>query len=668
MKAVHLDLLMVLPWLPLLGAVAIFVLARLSSAGTRAAVAAVVAVVTAVVAGQVLLRMAAEGSFQYLAAGGFVGARFSADLAPALLRPFVPLVLEPLTAPALFAVAVVGGVGVLGLAAGHGKGVVSGAAVGAGLLIEGGTLLLVLVDKPAHLVAAFALVGVIGATAPVFTARGRSEGLVKVFAVQRLGDACLVVALLCLSASLGSLSFEAILAGAPSIEPWDRLHGGAFDGTAHRTLWFVAGTGVAIGAASRGGILCWPFLRDATSSGEVAPPLAGLVHGLAFHGSAAILLLRLHPVIALSPEVQDGLVVAGVATLVLVGPLALAGRDLLRLDAHLLAAFSGVIAVCAGTQDVAGVALGGLFVLAAGLGLPWSFAAVVDAVGDGKRDPLELGGLEPKIPRTHSTRLLLTAGIATLPPFCGFVVVERALEAAVLSSRVDAVVVVALCVGVVVTGAAAWRALHLVFTGKPRAALTTKKEPSLSSTAPALLLAFVAPALSLLAIPNPLLQLSPVPLQYDPVLPSFMAPSLLETDAVRHLFWAKQVAPSVPPSTFGLLVLGLGVLPWLVSLVLWRKGPRFPGLAGSFPARWLARLAGQDSAVARSVQESVERLSRLLAVNLVPAALSLLLQRLPQAVGAVVAFVVRVTQNGGAQLAFVIALLALAGLLWQGTG
>ncbi|MDP2344225.1 MAG: proton-conducting transporter membrane subunit [Deltaproteobacteria bacterium] len=667
MKALTFDTLGLLPVLLVAAAGGVFVTAR-APAWVRALVAVVAVVVVAVLGGSAVIAVAEEGGFRYLGAGGFVGARLTADLAPQMWRPFVPLVLEPLTAPLLLAVVVVGAAGNIGLALGlgaNGKGRITGAALGAGLLLEATVVLMLLVDHPAHLVGATALSGVV--TALGLGLGGRAQGVVQFFGVQRAGDAALLVALLVLTASLSiggdvGFTFDSLLAGAPALDPWHRLEHGAFTGFAHRTLWFIGGSGVVVGVASRAGWLCWPWLRDATADPETPAPLLGLAHGLGLQGAAAILLLRLHPIIALSPEVQDGLVVVGAATLLLAGLLALAGRDLLRLDAHLLAAFSGLMAICAGTQEVAGVALAGIFLMAAGLGLPWALAVVVERTG--QRDPRALGGLEPLLPRTHSTRLLLTAGVALLPPFCGFAILVRALEACVRSERVNGAVVVVVVVGALLMGLAGWRVLHLVFTGK-RAGEEAVTAPPLSSTLPAWIVAFVAPLLTLIAIPQGLLRLLPWALDYDPVLPSFVRPSLLESAPLRALFAAPQTQPPLAPSTFMWLLLGLGVLPWLLSVLLWRKGGRL-NVGDNAVARWLARLAGQDSLVARSVQESVERLSRLLAVNLVPAVLSIVLQRVPAAFAAVTAFGLRLLQNGGAQQAFFLALVATAALVWLG--
>jgi hypothetical protein len=142
-----------------------------------------------------------------------------------------------------------------------------------------------------------------------------------------------------------------------------------------------------------------------------------------------------------------------------------------------------------------------------------------------------------------------------------------------------------------------------------------------------------------------------------------------------RLLFVPVVAPSVTPSDFivGLLVLGL--LPWVISLLLWRGragGGRPPGAGllqggvASAVADRLARLAGRESPLARSVSEGAERLSRVLATNLLPVALSVLLQHLPGLLSSVVAFGLRQLQTGGAQRTVVLACIVVAALLWVG--
>jgi len=614
------------------------------------------------------LELARQGGFFEQAAGGYVGARFVDRIG--WPGGSIGLTLEPQGALPLVGLAVVIGAGVVGLALrGAGRQVVVAALVIQGLLSAE-----LLLDGLVAVAACFALVGVVATLAPlsVLGARPAGAAALRAFGLQRAGDGALLFGLLAMATSLGALSEEALRVGPLDVDAWARVAGGLFDGTPHRTLWFWGGVGVAIAVATRVGVLCWPLLRDVTATPDLPPPLVGLVHA-AWHGSAVVLLIRAQLVVALAPEAADGFVWAAATSAVLAGVLACAGRDLLRIDVHLLSGLAAPLIVLSALGNVVGVALASVVVVAAALILPWTFAEVVAARGE--RDPRALGGLESVLPRLHTSRLLVTASVALLPPLSGWVVFERALEDALLSPRVPVALMALLVLGAVVVAMGAWRVLHLVFNGPPPPPPTTTSTPSLVPVLPALLLAFLVPGLALLDLPLHLLRLLPLTIAYDGPLKTFVAPSLPELLPTLRLLFVPLVAPPVAPSDFisGLLV--VGVVPWLLSLLLWRGragGGRPPGaglLQGGATvavADRLARLAGRESPLARSVSEGAERLSRVLATNLLPVTLSVVLQHLPGFLSTVAAFGLRQLQTGGAQRTVVFACVVVAALLWVG--
>jgi NADH:ubiquinone oxidoreductase subunit 5 (subunit L)/multisubunit Na+/H+ antiporter MnhA subunit len=666
------DTLMFLLWILALGALA----AALGRRGVRVVGPALAAWASAGVAVAAAVDLARVGSFRFFDVGGWAGARLAGDIVPSSMGSLVPLTLSPVTAPLLVVVTVAGAAAVTGLAARRAT-----AALVAALLVELAVVAVVVVERPVHVVGAFAVASGLATLAPLVAGPSLVDGraAVRAFALHRAGDAALLLGFGALAASLGPgvwAHAEALVEAVPAVEPWGRVDAGLFAGFAHRTLWFLAGGGVAAAAGSRLGLVFWPLQRDLTASARVPAPLSGVVHGLGLHGAAVVLLVRMHPVLALAPEAQDGLVFAATGTLVVGAVLALAARDLLRVDTLLLACSGAVVAVLAGTGDVTGVVLGGLLQVAVGVAWPWAAAVVVEATAE--RDPLAQGGLEPRIPRTHSARLLGTAALA-LPPFAGWVVVERALEATVLSTRMPAIVVAGVAVGAVVFGVAAWRLVHRVFNGPPvkKEGGQPPREPAFPGQAGLLLLAFSAPGLSLLAIPRGLLLLLPLEFTYQSPLQAFCAPGFHETAAVTALYAAQQAAPPVAPSRFALLALLGGFVPWTVSWLCFRatRGGRQPplrGLVASRPVAWvaarLASWAGRDTGVVRTVGEGVEALSRLLASNLVPATLDVVLQRLPAFVAGAGAFVVRGTQTGALPHAIVLALVVAAWLAWHAVG
>jgi NADH:ubiquinone oxidoreductase subunit 5 (subunit L)/multisubunit Na+/H+ antiporter MnhA subunit len=664
MKLVDSNTLSIVLLLPLLAAAV--------TAAAPARFARLLAGIGGVVGGAVAVghavACATAGGFADQAGGGYIGARL---LARVSLPGFsLRLELEPLTAPLLLATGVVTGAGLVGLALRRG----GRGALTAGLLLQAGLVAMVVVGDMAALVAAFVALGMLTTLSPLTSLGARPAGnaALRAFALQRVGDGALILGMLALSTSLGNLGFERVLVVPLDVDPWARVaEGGLFGGQAHRTLWFFAGSGVAVAVATRLGLLCWPLLRDLTASRDLPAPLVGLVQA-AQQGAAAVLLVRLLPVLSLAPEASDGLVWVAAVTAVVAGLLGCAGRDLLRIDTHLLAAAALPMVTLASLGQVSGLVLGAMVAMAAGLALPWAMVELVAARGE--RDPVALGGLEHVLPRLHTTRLLTTAALGLLPPFAGWVVLERALEAGLLSTKIPAPLYAIIVVGAVVGAMGAWRVLHLVYNGAPPDPLPVVVGAPLLATLPVLLVAFVVPGLALLEMPGLFLRLLPLELDYSGPLRTFLAPSVVEYGGVLTLLGAPQQSPALPPTTFILLVLGLGVLPWLLSALLWRgrRGAPPPGrpLLQSSPvavvAARLATMAGRESPVARSVSEGVERLSRVLATNMVPMALALVLQRLPGLAASLVAFVLGGTANGGAQRALVLSCVLVAWVLWLG--
>lgn len=665
MKTLTFDTLSILPGVVLLAAVLVAVL----PAQLVRLVGVLTGLGTLLLGGWTTAKALDRGGFADQAAGGYVGVRLVDRIE--LVGSSLGLTLDPLLVLPVLAVAVVGGLATVGVALRGGtRGAVAASLTTTGLLL--GQLLL---DGLVSVAVCFSLVGVVATLAPlsVLGARPAGAAALRAFALQRVGDGALVLGLAAVAASLGGLSPEALLVAPLDVDPWARISGGGlFGGLPHRTLWFEGAIGVAVAAATRLGILCWPLLRDVTASPDLPPPVVGLVH-LAWAASAAGLLLRAHVVMGLAPEAGDGFMWAAAASALIAGALACAGRDLLRIDVHLLVGAALPLVVLSALGSAPGVVLAGAVLMGAALVLPWVLADVVAERGE--RDPRALGGLEFIIPRLHTSRLLVTATIALMPPFAGWVVFERAAEEALLSSRVPGVLFGLIAVAAVVVGAGAWRVLHLVFSG-PKAAVPPSTSP-VSPVLPALLLALVLPALALLDLPVHLLRLLPLEIDYDGPLRTLTSPSVAELAPVMTLLRAKLVASPITPRDFVLVVMGLGLVPWLVSLLLWRSwagGGRPPagGLLGRrvvvAGADRLATFAGRESPLARTVSEGAERLSRVLATNLIPVALGLLLQQVPGVLASGVGFLLRQLQTGGAQRALILGTVAIALLVWFGQG
>jgi hypothetical protein len=620
-----------------------------------------------------LRALAAAGSFRFVDVGGWVGARLTDDLAPFFGSSDFGLSLTPPTALLLVCVTAVVAVAAVSLAMVHAQ-----AHLAATLAIELAVVVALVADAPVHVAAAACVASALAVLAPLVASPSLVEGraVLRAFMLHRVGDAALLGALLAWAASFGPsawTSWALVMEQAATFSAWERLQQGVFAGFPHRTVWFFSGAGLSVFVATRLGILTWPMSRDLTASPRVLAPLAGVIHGIGLQGVAIVVLVRFHPLIALAPEAAEGLFSAAALSLVATGILGLATRDLLRADAFLLASLGSLVALLAAAMDLTGVVFGGLLALTAAVCLPWTSALVVAATKE--RDPALLGGLEKSLPRAHSARLLVTAALA-LPPLGGWILVERCLEGALLSVRVSAAVVVAIVLGSLLWSLASWRLVHRVFNGRPVELVGSDRfsAPPAAFSYGVLLPALVAPGLLLLALPARLLRLLPVEVTYQPPLEAFCAPAWRVSEPLRALYASAQKAPALAPSTFLVLCLLGGVLPWVASWFLFRGAARGrPAPAATLlswaPLAWLstrlASWAGREAGVARSVQESVEALSRLLAVNFIPTMLDLVLQRLPAACASVGAFVFRGTQTGVAPHAVVLALAVAAWLAAQ---
>jgi len=662
-KTITFDTLSFLPGI-LLG------LALLSAALPRAAtriLAVLAALVLVVLSGHAVVAVADAGSFSAQAAGGYIGGRLTDRLLG------VRLELDPLSAPLFLGLSAAAAAALLGLGGSALASRPRGGLVSAIAL----TVLLVLQVLAVDLVvvaACFSLVSLFAALLPLTAvgARPAGDAAVRAFVTHRVGDAGLVLGLAALHASLGSLSPEALFVAPLDVDPWARLaEAGLFGGQPHRAVWFFAGVGVAVAVSSRLGLLCWPLVRDLTASPDLPAPLVGLTH-VALVGSGAAVLVRLMPVLGLAPEAQDGLLWAAAVTACAAGVLAATGRDLLRLDAHLLAGAAAPMVVLACLGDAVGATLSAIVLMCLAVAMPWTLTSLASASRE--RDPVALSGLEHVYPRLHTSRLLATATAAALPPFAGWVVLERALEAGMLSPKVPAALLVTVAVGAVVVGAGAWRVVHLVFSGtRPAQEALNARGPAPPGWVPVLVVALIAPALALLELPPLLLRQLPFEIDYSGPLGTFMAPAVADQRAIVAMHLPAQVPPKLPPSTFVALVLGLGFLPYGLSALVWRAratvrpGPppgaalRSTAIVTALSSR-LARLAGRESTVARGVGDAVDHLSRIVAANLVPMALSLALQRVPGWATGLVGFALRALQTGGAQATIVLATVWLGWL------
>jgi NADH:ubiquinone oxidoreductase subunit 5 (subunit L)/multisubunit Na+/H+ antiporter MnhA subunit len=496
-------------------------------------------------------------------------------------------------------------------------------------------------------------------------ARDEVEGATRLFVLHRIGDALVLLAILVVAPATGAL--DAVAAPA-DLHPWERLTTGPFTGFAARHAWLITAGLFSLGIAAR--LACAPLLpmvRDAT--GAPGPALA-FAHGACSFGSALVLLARGGALLALAPEVVSALGWLLAISALGAAALALLSRDVVRLDVHLLAALAALVALGAVCGDDATVLFGtALLVLAA---VPLLSTSDALAEQTGTKDPTALGGLEPLMARTHTARLFVTGAVAG-PAFGGAALVAHLAAAAWSAPWAGGAIAAIVFAAAALLGLAAFRPLHLAFTGKAREAPLPQpaRDPPLPRAFAVLAAALPLLALGLLHLPVGAAALLPSAFR------SYVSPAALAVavDAAplvalrRALLPERQALPVGPLTVLGVSVLALA-LGWAASVALHRSGRGRALLeASTHPvlARLAAlaqRLAGRDSRVARGVSEGTLRLSRLLALSLAPAMLDTALRRLPSLVGASATLLVRFLESGTLQRAVAVTLVTATLLLW----
>ncbi|MBI1946822.1 MAG: hypothetical protein HYS27_14090 [Deltaproteobacteria bacterium] len=583
----------------------------------------------------------------------------------------VPLVLTPTTALPLVAVllAATGTAVVLAPMALRGR----STALHTALLLATGAVALVVVARRADAVAAaFSLSGLcgFGLLAAALPKRDDGLGAVRAFVLHRIGDVALFAAVLAVGGAIGGVDVDHLLATADT-SPWLRATAGPLTGFAAREAWLLAAALVAVAGATR--LAFFPLqalVRDAVGLPGAA---LGFVWGVCFVGTGLIVLLRLSPLLWLAPEVLTVLGAVAVASAAVTAALALAGRELVRIDVLLLAAFGALVALAVAATDTAGAVLGTVCVIGVAVPLCGTTGAVV--VVTGRTDPHLLGGVERRMPRTHTGHLLATGALFG-PVFAGAVLGAHLLADALAAPWLGPMVGAGVLAAVALLALAAFRPLHLVFTGRePREPLARPvTDPPLVEALPPIAMALAVLGLGLVHLPAGAIALLFPERSYQSPLSLLLAPEHGELHALRTLVLDATNEPSLTPGAVLLVVVGAAAAGLVASTVLYRGGPGrvhralFGGARAQRVLEALAKVAGRESQVARGVGEGASRLSRLIAANLMPGLLEALLRRLPAVAGTAVGALVRLLANGSAQRGLTVAVLGLLVLAaaWSG--
>ena len=290
--------------------------------------------------------------------------------------------------------------------------------------------------------------------------RANGDAARKAFIVTRVGDVALLLGIILIAASLGTLGIRD--ASALAAAKWQPGSGMAVLGAALLL-------GGALGKSAQLPLHTW--LPDAMAGPS---PVSALIHAATMVTAGVYLVARSNAFFVLAPQVMAAVAVIGAATLLVAGASALAQRDLKRILAYSTMSQIGymflALGVAAWTGGVFHLATHALFksllFLAAG--------AVINAIGH-ERDVFAMGGLAKKMPLLFWTFMAGAFGLTALPPVTAGLASKDAIIARLWYIGGDARLLWwAAMAGVFLTSLYTFRMLFLVFAGRSRGAKMAK--------------------------------------------------------------------------------------------------------------------------------------------------------------------------------------------------
>jgi NADH-quinone oxidoreductase subunit L len=290
----------------------------------------------------------------------------------------------------------------------------------------------------------------------------------KAFVVNRVGDMGLVIALMVLFASLGSVTFTTVFGAAP------QMTSGAL--TAVGLLLLLG----ACGKSAQVPLQSW--LGDAM---EGPTPVSALIHAATMVTAGVYLIVRSGPIFNAAPVAQTAVVTVGAVTLLFGAIIGCAKDDIKKALAASTMSQIGYMVLAAGLGP-AGYAVAIMHLLTHGFfkaGLFLGAGSVMHAMDD-ETDMRRYGGLRTLLPITFVTFGLGYLAIIGVPPFAGYFSKDAIIESAFNTGGLEGWLLGgAALLGAGITAFYMTRVMLLTFFGRAR--WTTKEEATHPHEAPA---------------------------------------------------------------------------------------------------------------------------------------------------------------------------------------
>jgi NAD(P)H-quinone oxidoreductase subunit 5 len=222
------------------------------------------------------------------------------------------------------------------------------------------------------------------------------------FLTKRVGDVLLLMGVVALSTMAGSLNF-------PTLYEW--AEGAHLDPVTANLLGLALIAG-PIGKCAQFPLHLW---LDEAMEG---PNPASILRNSVVVGAGAYVLIKLQPILALSPVALTALVVLGGMTAIGASLVAIAQIDVKRALSHSTSAYLGLVFIAVGTQWT-GFALLLLFTHAIAKALLFmSIGSII--LTTNTQDVTEMGGLASRMPATTTAFVVGAAGLIGLLPLGSF--------------------------------------------------------------------------------------------------------------------------------------------------------------------------------------------------------------------------------------------------------
>jgi len=315
------------------------------------------------------------------------------------------------------------------------------------LLVLAGNFLLLFAGWELVGLCSYLLIGFYSAK-PVAAAAG-----LKAFVVSRIGDAGFILAILMLAGGLGTLDYTGVFSGAPFV--FLRDSGSALV----LTLLLFCG---AMGKSAQFPLHVW--LPDAM---EGPTPVSALIHAATMVTAGVYMVCRCHTLFEMAPSVLQFVAWTGAFTAVFAGSIALAQRDLKRILAYSTVSQLGLMFMAAGVGAYS-AAMFHLFTHAFFKALLFLGAGAVMHALAGELDVWRMGGLARPLRWTFWTFLAGALALAGAPLTAGFFSKDRILFSAFMAQPNGRALWLMGLIASLLTGLYIFRAVWLVFAGKPR--------------------------------------------------------------------------------------------------------------------------------------------------------------------------------------------------------